>query len=336
MLALLIGAVLILIQGKNPVLAYGFLLQGALGNKGAIAETLVKATPLIFTGLAVTLAYRCGVFNIGAEGQLLLGALGATWAAIYLEVPAFLVLPVSLLAGFLAGGLWGAIPGYLKAKRGLNEIINTILLNYVAIQVVSYFVTGPMKEPPGYFPQSAQVPQAAWLDKILIGTRLHSGLILGLVFAAVVYYFLFHTTYGFSVRLVGTNRDAAEYGGINVPRNFVLAMLLSGGLAGLAGSVEILGVRHRLMNGIASGYGFDGIAVALLGNLHPVGVVIASVFFGVLRTGANTMQRAVGIPASVVGIIQALVIFFVVAAATLKDPSLLRLGRREKGEDKAC
>jgi ABC-type uncharacterized transport system permease subunit len=317
--ALLIGAILIASQGKNPIEAYGFLLKGAFGNKGSIGETLVKTLPLILTGLGVTFAYQCGVFNIGAEGQLMMGALGATWFGLTFKfLPATILLPVCLLGAFLFGVLWGAIPGYLKAKKGLNEIINTILLNYVAIQLVSWAVKGPLREK-GPFPQTPLLVQGAWLPKIWHGTRLHAGVFVGIMCAILVYYFLFHTAYGYKLRVVGLNRHAAEYAGINVPFNFIMALAISGGLAGLAGAGEILGIQHRLMDGLSSGYGFDGIAVALIAQLNPFGVLLASLLFGALRAGANTMQRAVGIPTSIVDIIQGLIIFFVVASTTIQN-----------------
>lgn len=331
LLALIIGAVLIASQGKDPLLAYSHLLKGAFGNKGSFGETMVKTIPLIFTGLGVTFAYRCGVFNIGAEGQLMMGALGATWFALTFKfLPGYVLLPLAMLSAFVFGALWGAIPGYLKAKKGLNEIINTILLNYVAIQLVSWAVKGPLREP-GPFPQTPQLVESVWLARIWPGTRIHAGIIIALVCAVAVYYFLFHTAYGFKLRVVGNNRHAADYAGINVPLYFVLALAISGGLAGLAGGSEILGVQHRLMDGLASGYGFDGIAVALIAQLHPFGVVLASLLFGALRTGANTMQRAVGIPTSIVDIIQGLIIFFVVAATIIQnsDELLSKFRRKE-------
>lgn len=324
LLALLIGAILISSQGKNPIIAYGYLLKGAFGNSGSIGETLLKTTPLIFTGLAVTFSYRCGVFNIGAEGQLLMGALGATWCAlIFKELPMIILLPLCLIFSIFLGAFWGGIPGYLKAKKGINEVIATILMNYIAIQLVSWAVNGPLKED-GPFPQTAKLVQSSWLPVIWHGTRLHAGIIIALISMILVYYFLFHTAYGYKLRVVGINCIAANYAGINVPFYYVLALAISGGLAGLGGAGEILGVQHRLMDGLASGYGFDGIAVALIAQLHPMGVIVSALLLGALRTGANTMQRAVGIPTAIVDIIQGLIIFFVVAATNIKLPGKLK------------
>ncbi len=315
LIALLIGAILIAMQGKNPFLAYSELVRGSLGNKGSFGETILKTIPLIFTGLAVTFAYRCSVFNIGAEGQFMMGALGASWFALtFRNAPGIIGIPGAFLTAFILGGIWGAIPGILKAKRGLNETINTILMNYIAIQVVSWAVKNPLKETGGEFPQTDMLEQAYFLPRIWAGTRVHAGLILALIVVGIIYYYIFWTASGFRMRVVGLNNNAAEYAGIRVPLNYALALAISGAIAGLGGAGEILGVQHRLMDGFSSGYGFDGIAIALISQLHPIGVVFSSLFFGVLRTGANTMQRSVGISTSLVDIIQGLVIFFVLAA----------------------
>lgn len=326
--ALVVGALIIGVQHINPLEAYYYLFRGAFGNRGAFGETMVKAIPLIFTGLAVTFAYRTGVFNIGAEGQFLIGALCGIWVSIRFSfLPGGLLLALILLAGTLGGFLWGIIPGWLKARKRINEIINTILMNYIALQLVSFAITGPLKEPPGYNPQTPAIKESARLARLVLGTRLHAGLIIALLLAACIYYVLFKTAFGFQLRAVGLNRDGAAYGGISVQRNIMLALALSGAAAGLGGAVELAGIQYRLIEGFGVGYGFDGIAVALIGQLHPVGVILSAFLFGVLRTGANTMQRTLGIPASVVDIIQALVIFFVVGAQTIRHP----LRKRRKG-----
>ncbi len=324
-LALLVGALIMLLQGVNPLHAYIYLFRGAFGNRGAIGESVAKTIPLIFTGLAVTFSYRTGVFNIGAEGQLLIGALCAIWISmLFASLPGMVLLILMLIAGSLGGFLWGAIPGWLKARKGINEIINTILMNYIALQLVSYAITGPLKEPPGYNPQTPAIPQAARLVRIIARTRIHSGLFIALAAAVLIYYVLFHTAFGYKLRAVGLNRHGARYGGIRVERSIILALAISGALAGLGGAVELSGIQYRLIEGFGTGYGFDGIAVALIGQLHPVGVVLSAYLFGVLRTGANTMQRAMGIPTSVIDIIQACVIIFVVGAQTIRLPALRR------------
>ncbi|MCL2323868.1 MAG: ABC transporter permease [Oscillospiraceae bacterium] len=315
LIALLIGAILIVIQGKDPIYAYLQLFSGAFSNKGRFGETIIKTIPLIFTGLAVTFAYRCSVFNIGAEGQFMMGALGATWFALSFKgAPHVVAIVGAFLSAFILGAIWGWIPGILKAKRGLNETINTILMNYIAIQVVSFAVKGPLRESNGQLPQTDLLEKAYSLTRFWPGTRVHTGLILALIMVGIVYYYIFWTSNGFRMRVVGLNSNAAEYAGIRVPLNYALALAISGGLAGLGGASEILGIQHRLMDGFSSGFGFDGIAIALISGLHPIGVVFSAFFFGVLRTGANTMQTSVGISTSLVDIVQGLVIFFVLAA----------------------
>lgn len=311
----LIGSVFLLIVNVNPIEAYSALVKGAFGNSRLITTTIIKTIPLIFTGLAVTLAYRAGTFNIGAEGQLYLGALFAVWAGVSLSLPYPWHLVVALLFGVLGGLLWGAIPGYLKASRDMNEIIVTILMNYIAIFSVSYFVHGPLKEE-GWNTQTPLVAEAAKLAPIWVGTRLHGGIYLALISVALVYILLFHTTFGYRIRMVGANRNAARYSGIKATTIVVVAMALSGGLAGLAGAVEILGVQQRLIDNFSPGWGFDGIAVALVGRLHPVGALVAAFFFGAMRSGANAMQTAVRVDVVVVYIIQGLSIVFLIAGSS--------------------
>lgn len=223
------------------------------------------------------------------------------------------MIPVVILAGFVGGGIWGAIPGILKAKLGVSEIINTIMLNYIALYFVGYLLDVPLREPPGYYPQSAQIVQEGWLPFILPGTRLHAGILIALFLVAAYYFLMFRSPLGYKIRAVGLNPHAARYGGINVELNMVIAMVLSGGLAGIAGACEIAGVHHRLHALFAANYGFDAIAVALLGKLHPLGVLASALFFGALHVGASSMQRAAQVPASVVYVIQGLVIVFVLA-----------------------
>lgn len=314
----LVGSILLLVLGINPIEAYTALVTGAFGNQRLVTTTVIKSVPLMFTGLAVTLAYRGGVFNIGAEGQLYLGALFAVWAGTALVLPYPLHLIVALLLGIVGGMIWGAIPGYLKASRDMNEIIVTILMNYIAILIVSYFVHGPLKEE-GWNTQTPQVAEAAKLPIIMEGTRLHAGIYLALVAVVVVYILLFHTTLGYRIRMVGTNKEGARYAGIKTTSVMALAMALSGGLAGMGGAVELLGVQYRLIDNFSPGWGFDGIAVALVGRLNPVGALIAALFFGALRNGANSMQTAVRVDVVVVYIIQGLAIVFLIAGSSSRN-----------------
>ena len=333
LLALLIGAVFILIIGKNPIGAYAALLQGAFGDLFSIGETLEAATPLIFTGLAVAYAFRAKMFNIGAEGQFLMGALAATWVGIFLPLPGFLHVIAVVLAGFISGGLWGGIAGGLKALRGVNEVISTIMLNFIAILFISWIVTGPMKEISDLdIPQTAQVLESARLLKILPPSRLSAGIILALVTAAVVSWILWKTTVGYELRGVGLNPFASEQGGIKPNRTMFTSMLVSGGLAGMGGAVIISGLFLRYQQGFEPGYGFTAIAVALVGGSTPSGVVLAAFLFAILGQGARGMQNVAGVPQDTVLIIQALVIFFVAAPQIVRALPDWIIKRREKAQ----
>lgn len=311
----LVGSLFLLALGVSPIEAYVALIRGAFGNQRLLVTTIIKSVPLILAGLAVALAYRGGVFNIGAEGQLYMGALLAVWAGTSFVLPSPWHLIVTLALGILGGMIWGAIPGYLKATRNMNEIIVTILMNYIAILLASYFVHGPLKEE-GWNTQTPPVAETARLPVILEGSRLHAGIILALVCVVLVHVLLFHTTLGYRIRMVGRNMDAARYAGIRAAGVMALAMALSGGLAGLAGAVELLGVQFRLIDNFSPGWGFDAIAVALIGRLHPAGVLIAALFFGALRNGANSLQTAVRVDVVVVYILQGLAIIFLIAGAS--------------------
>lgn len=306
----LVGAILIACIGGNPIEAFSYLFQGAFGTSANIGETVIKAVPLIFTGLAATFAYRCGVFNLGAEGQFIMGAIVSIWISTSLPgIPAVLQLIISLTAGAIAGGLWAVIPGILKITRGLNEMIVSIMLNYIAILFMGFLYSGPLRE--GSVPQTGAV--SVELGKLFSGSRIHIGIVIALLIAIVVYYFLFYTSSGFKLRSVGLNSTAAEYNGFPVKKLMLMSFVISGAIAGLGGSIELHGTQYRLMAGFGDGYGFDGVSVALIGQLNPVGTVLVAYLFAVLRKGATTMQVGTGMPTSVIDIIQALVIVFAVA-----------------------
>ena len=307
------GALLILLAGASPRVAYAALLDGAFGSVASMAETIAKATPLMLVGLGITIAYRCRVWNIGGEGQLIMGAIVAAWLGIALGgLPALLLLPAIMALGFLAGALWGAIAGTLKATLRVNEVIVTIMMNYVAIYFLNYLVRGPLRDPTiaGGFPQSPRIAASAELPRLIPATRLHAGVLMALLSAALVHVLLFKTPLGYRIRAVGANPEAARYGGINVVRSVILAMFLSGGLAGLAGASEICGLHYRLLDGISTGYGYTGIVVALLGKLHPLGVILAALLFGAMVVGMEAMQRAIGTPFALVLAIEGLVVLF--------------------------
>lgn len=313
--AFIVGAVLIAAIGGNPSEAFIYLFKGAFGNATNIGKTLVKATPLIFTGLAATFAYRCGVFNLGAEGQFVMGAVASIWISVTVKgISGVPLIILSLVFGTITGGIWGAIPGILKITRGLNEMIVSIMLNYVAVLFMGYLYTGPLRE--GSVPQTEAVNDTLKLGR-LFGSNVHTSFVIAIVLAIIVYYFLFYTSKGFKLRAVGMNDTASMYNGFSVKKYMLMAFVVSGAIAGIGGSVELHGVQYRLMSGFGAGYGFDGVAIALIGQLNPIGTVLVAYLFAVLRTGANTMQVGTGMPTSVIDIIQALVIVFAVAGSAL-------------------
>ncbi len=327
--ALLLGAVFIAAAGIGPVAAYGALLQGAFGTLSGFGLTIQKTVPLLFAGLGVAFAFRCGLFNIGGEGQLYIGALFGGWLALtFTDLPAPILLPAVLIASFIGGGIWGAVPGLLRAKWQKSEVITTILMNYIGFWFVSFTLHGPLQESRGYYPQSEILPGASWLPIIWDAAHVHVGIILALLAAAAVYVVMWRTTIGYQIRAVGSNPQSAEYSGIPVVRSMVLAMFVSGGLMGLAGAAEILGVQHRLSDFFSPGYGFDGIAVALLGYTHPVGVSLAALFFGGMRAGFNAIQRTEGLPLAMAQVVQGLTLILVVASVAL--PRLRALLRRKE------
>ena len=292
-------------------------------------ESLVQSTPYIFAGLAVALGFRVGLFNIGAEGQIFVGALATVWAATALKGwPAIIHIPVALLAGGIAGGIWGMIPGWLKAKTGAHEVINTIMMNYIAFRLSEFLLNGALRDPNKVTPISAPIEKSAWLPRFFEDpNRFHLGFFVALLMAVLVYILLFKTTWGFELRTVGSNPSASRYAGMNIVRSMVITMFLSGGLAGLAGANEVLGVNHNLGVAFSSGYGFDSIALALLGNSHPLGVVLASLLFGFLRNGAIQMQLTAGIPIDIISVLQALILAFIAAPAIIR--TIYRLKRTE-------
>jgi simple sugar transport system permease protein len=331
--------------GRVVISSYGALFAGSLGSPvrmvnalfsgdaleirrafNPFLESLVSSTPYIFAGLGVALGFRAGVFNIGAEGQIFAGATAATYVGYALTgVPAIIHIPLALLAGALGGGLWGFIPGWLKAKTGGHEVINTIMMNYIAFRLSDWLLTGPMKRPNSFNPVSPEIEPTAMLPRFFDSPiRFHLGFFIALGVAYLVYWFLFKTTWGFELRTVGANPHGGKYAGMKVPANIMLAMALSGALCGLAGANEVLGVNHNLAMAFSSGYGFDSIALALLGNNTPLGVVLASLLFGTLRNGATRMQVAEAIPIDIISILQAVILALIAAPAIIRTIYRLR------------
>ncbi len=335
--AMIVGGLVIASANGDPFAAYAGLFEGAFGTLRALSETTVWATPYIFAGLAVALAFKGGLFNIGAEGQLALGAVASAWVGYALpnllgvNIPTIIHLPLTVGAGMLAGAMWGAIPGWLKAKTGSHEVINTIMMNYIALNLVSYLLNGPMKDP-NPLNVSARTPliaEGARIPQIFSQYRFHWGFILALLVAVGVWWLLWKTTLGFEIRTAGANPDAAKYAGINVSRSIILTMTISGMLAGLAGAVEVTALNYRHELGFSQGYGFDAIAIALLGKSHPLGAVIGAILFGAMRNGATRMQFLTQIPVDVISVIQALILLFVAADAIVRFIYRIRLPREQ-------
>ncbi|WP_448375240.1 ABC transporter permease [Fervidobacterium sp.] len=319
LIALLISALIILAIGKNPVEAYGRLVKGAFGSQQAIIDTLIKTTPLILTGLAVGFGFRAGVFNIGAEGQMAMGALtAAIFASNFGGLPPAIAIPLTMLMGMLAGAGWAAIAGFLKAKTGAHEVVTTIMLNWTTTYIASFVITGPLATGFGT-PKSPEISASAQLPILMrVGAmELSAGIIISIVAAIFMYVFLNKTTIGYEIKAVGFNPYAAEYGGISVAKNIVLAMAISGALAGLAGVTELMGVHHRFLGELSGGKGFDGISIALIGQNNPIGIIFAALLIGALRTGSNEMQF-MGVSKYIVIIVQAIVIFLVAADRIVK------------------
>jgi len=324
--AMVVGGVIIAMVGGNPFAAYLGLAQGAFGSFKALSETAVWASPYIFAGLAVALAFKGGLFNIGAEGQLALGAVTSAWVGYALPdmlgitLPPILHISLTIGAGILAGALWAAIPGALKAYTGGHEVINTIMMNYIALNMVSFLLNGPMKDrtPGNVIARTPEIAESARIPIIFEGLRVHWGFVLALFIAFLAWWLLWKTTVGFEIRTVGMNPDAAKYAGINVKRTIVLTMALSGLLAGMAGAIEVTGLNYRHELGFSIGYGFDAIAIALLGKTHPLGVVLAAILFAGMRNGGTRMQFLTQIPVDIISVIQALILLFVAADAIIR------------------
>lgn len=313
--AFMIGGIIIMCLGKNPFEAYGFLFSGAFGSGQKIAQTLVIACPLIFTSLAAAFAYKCGVFNLGGEGQFIMGACASMMFCSFTGMTGAVSLVLSLLTGILAGAIWGAIPGLLKIGRGLNEIIVSIMLNYVATLFMGYLFTNLLRE--GSTPQTAAVDDSLKLIRLSDGFRIHWGILVAVGLSVLLTYFIFRTSLGFKIRAVGMNAVAARFNGFPVKMLILLSFIISGGVAGLGGSIELHGKQYRLMSGFGKGFGFDGVAIALIAQLHPLGAMLVAVFFAILRKGSSTLQTGMKIPTSVVDIIQALIIVFAVAGTAI-------------------
>jgi simple sugar transport system permease protein len=315
---LLCGAVIILLSGAAPIAAYSAMFLGAFGGGRQLSETILKAAPLLLMGLGLTVAFRCRVWNIGGEGQYLMGATAGAVAGLAFQayLPGMVLIPLMLLAGMAAGALWAGVAALLKLRFAINEIISTLMLNYIAAYAVLYLARAPLKDAESYLPQSAQLIGAARMPA-LGGSRVHIGILIALVMAPLVYILLWRTPLGFRIRAIGLNPLAAHYAGMNVAGGVTFVLLFSGALAGMAGIIEVSALHTRLKDGIAAGYGFTAILVALLGRLHPVGVLFAALFFAALTIGVQSMHSVYGLPIALAQVIQALVVLFVLVADAL-------------------
>lgn len=327
--AFIVGGILILLVGDNPIVAYRLLLGSALSWPDGIGYTLFQATPLIFTGLAVLVGFRCGLFNIGAEGQLYVAAFATAWVGItFANLSAWLLIPMCFAAAILMGAFWGAIPGVLKAKFGSHEVINTIMLNFIAVALVGYFTQYHYKVPGDPILQTSPIGASAHIARLgkfipSLPERipLNIAFLLALLACFLVYVFLWRTKWGYEIRSTGSNPTAAEYGGISIRKQIVLAMAVSGALAGMVGINEVLGYRYRYYDGFSDNYGFTGIAVALLGRNHPVGVILSALLFAILQHGGIYVDGfSEHVTKDIVQVLQGIIILFVAAEALFRGP----------------
>jgi ABC-type uncharacterized transport system permease subunit len=342
--ALIIGGAILRAFGADPFSAYQAMFSGAFGSVNSLTATILKALPLILVGVGITIAFRANVLNIGAEGQMVMGGLAGTTAALAVpDLPPFILLPLVLLAGAAGGGLWGAIPGALKAYFEVNEILSTIMLNIVAVQVMNYLLRGPLIETEqilgsSRIPQTPRLSENADLPILIPGTRLHAGLVVAVLAAVFAYVLLWRTPLGFRLRAVGLSRNAAHYAGIPVKRSITLALTLSGAMAGLAGAVAVFGSEsHRMVtDGSTTGFtgaaGFNGIVAALFGALHPLWTLLSSFVFGGLLVGANRLQRVVQVPGALIVALNGLVVVFVVSSERFRRRLQARVEAAEIGE----
>jgi len=320
--AFFVNGIIILLCGYNPFQAYVAAFEGSFGSPRAIGETLVKSTPYLMTGLSVAIAFRCGIWNIGAEGQFLMGALVATFfgtkIATLLPQSTWISIPICLLLAVLAGGLWGIIPAVLKVARGVNEVISTIMLNYIAIHFVSLMIDGgPLQEASRTGPQSDPIAQWVTLPRLFESHRVHPGIGIAVVLAIILTFVLFRTTFGYQLRAVGEGADAAKAAGFSVAYNTIRVFILSGALAALGGAIELMALTPRLTENFSPGYGYTAIAVALLAKLHPLLTIATALLFGALSKGAFAMEAEVGISKQVTWMMQAIILLFVIGFGSL-------------------
>ena len=332
LLGLIVGAVVLVISGNDPLTAYGAMIEGIIGKPKYVAWTIIKATPYILTGLSIAFAFKTGLFNIGAEGQFIVGALVATVLGYSLKLPAIIHIPLVMIAAGIAGGLWGAIAGFLKSKFGINEVIVTIMLNWIAFYLSNFmvsnsFISIPNSEASVSINDTASI-SIDWLKDIVgPATSVNWGIVISIILVFVIWFVLTKTTLGFELRAVGHNKDAAEYAGIDVNKSILKSMAIAGLLAGIAGAIQVMGVTHNItVLAAQEGYGFDGIAVALIANSNPIGVIFSGLLFGAFKYGGIKMQ-SVGAPSEVINIVIGSIVYFIALSNGLR---LLYLKLKEK------
>lgn len=319
-LAFLIGAVMLKISGKDPLLVYKFLFSGAFIGPGAILDTLFASIPLILTGLASAVAFKSNIFNIGVEGQLYIGAFAAAYVGFtFANIPLYLHIPFCIIAGIIAGGIWGLIPGLLRGFLSVNEMVVTIMLNYVAILFTGYLTSYPFKAEGLGYAATKKIAQSAYLPRFTTISQLHYGFIIALIMVLLVYFYLKYTCLGLESKMIGLNPFFAEAVGMDVAKKIVIIMFISGAIGGLAGAIEVMGVHHRFIDKFSPGYGFDGITIALLGKNHPAGVLLAALFFGMLKSGGSTMEIMINVSRDIITILQGIIIFFLAVEFAFKD-----------------
>lgn len=324
--ALIVGAFLIALTGANPLNAYAVMFRESLTKYYGIGNTLAKMAPLLLTASGVLVALRAGQLNIGGEGQIHMGGLGAALVGLYIHgLPMWIHVPLALAIGFLFGAIWGGFAGYLKAMRGVNEVITTLLLNYIALNIISYLVQRPMIEPGAASPFTPIIADSAKLPIITPGGLAHAGIFIGLIVAVLLGWLFRRSPIGYEIEVVGQNPIAARYAGMSVSRTILFVMALAGGLAGLAGAGEVMGLKHRLFETISPGYGYEAVAIALLSRGSFTGVIFTSLFFGALRSGANVLQREAGIPFTIVYAIQGLTVLFIAISLAVESKLLNRI-----------
>lgn len=317
--SLVVTAGVIYVSGADPQVVLIAIAKGSFGSRNAIIDTLIKSTPIMLTGIATIVAFRARVWNIGQEGQLFAGAMAVTFVILSfpnLDLPAIVFIPILMIASMIGGALWGSIPGYLKAKFNVNEIIVTVMLNYIILYLMTFLLNGVWQEPGSFYYNTIKFPESSWLP-LLFGTRLHLGFVFAIIASVVVYFIMWKLKLGFEIRATGDNPIASLYKGININRISLVVMLISGALAGLAGGIEILGIHHKLIYGFSSAFGFTGILIALLGRMHPIGVILASIFFGALHNGASAMQIYSDVPRSLVSLIMGLIIIMMLLSEAM-------------------